>query len=179
MLRIIRLTEGQLKHIEETTFDNGIDTPNPIPEIPQGQVAVAGKMETGDDDYSNPVTTGDIANTKAKSFPWGTGSYYRGTHNPMVAEGIDAESDGNIQDGVDKFYNHDISNELIDGDESDDQQIIPHSVEMHLDRLISSMKTLTPKKQMAILNKLIANTDIQSVPPSFKKESSLKILSKK
>ena len=177
MQKIIRLTEQQLKEIEESTFDNGIDTPNPIPEIPQGQIAVAGKKDT--EDYSNPVTTGDFANTQAKSFPWGTGSYYRGTHIPMVAEGIDAQQDGDIKDGVDKFYNHDISNELIDGDEQDDQEIIPHSVEIHLDRLIDAMKGIAPKKQMAILNKLIANTDIQNVPPSFKRESSMKIFAKK
>ena len=177
MRKIIRLTEAQLKQIEEGTFNNGIDDPSPIPEFPHSQISVSGQENA--EEFADPVTTDNVANTMAKSFPWGTGSYYHGNHVPMVQEGIAPEQDGEIKDGVDQFYNHDISNELIDGNEDDDQQIIPHSIEMHLDRLISSMKGLAPKKQMAILNKLIANTDIQAVPPSFKKESSMKIFGKK
>ncbi len=179
MKKIIRLTEAQMRQIEESTFNNGIDDPNSIPEYPHSQVTVSG--QENDEDFGKPVTTDDFADKQCKSFPWGVGSYYRGTHVPMVAEGIDTASDGEIKDNVDQFYNHSDSNELIDGNEEDDQEIIPHSIEIHLDRLIDAMRdmNLTPKKEVAILNKLIANSNIQNLPPSYKKETSMKVFAKK
>lgn len=188
MKKIIRLTEAQLKQIEESTFNNGIDDPNPIPEYPHSQISVSG--QENDEEFANPVTTDNVADKMCKSFPWGVGSYYRGNHIPMVQEGI-APEQGSISDmsndtdqtgdGVKDMFNHADANELTDGNEDDDQQVIPHTVEMHLDRLIDAIRSsnLAPKKQMAILNKLIANTDIQNVPPSYKRETSMKVFAKK
>lgn len=185
MQRTIRLTEEQLKEIQESTFDNGIDTPSTIPEYPQSQVNVSGKMN--DEDFADPVTTDQFADKQAKSFPWGCGAYYRSTATPMVQEAeqgtiSDMHNDTDqTGDGVKDIFNHADANQLIDGDETDDQQIIPHSIEMHLDRLIQAMQQqrLAPKKQMNILNKLIAAMDIKGIPPSYKKEASMKIFAKK
>lgn len=185
MQRTIRLTEEQLKEIQESTFDNGIDTPSTIPEYPQSQVNVSGKMN--DEDFADPVTTDQFADKQAKSFPWGCGAYYRSTATPMVQEAeqgaiSDVHNDTDqTGDGVKDIFNHADANQLIDGDETDDQQIIPHSIEMHLDRLIQAMQQqrLAPKKQMNILNKLIAAMDIKGIPPSYKKEASMKIFAKK
>lgn len=184
MGKIIRLTEKQLKEIEESMFSTGFDSPNAVPEYPQSETTVSGKINP--EEFADPVTTDDFADAQCKSFPWGVGAYYRGTHVPMVAEGEQAaisdmyNDTDQTGDGVPDKFNHAETNQLTDGDESDDQQIIPHTVEMHLDRLINAIRqtNLSPKKQANILNKLIANTNIQNLPPSYKKESSLKILNK-
>lgn len=171
MKKTIKLTEAQMKRIEEMTFDGGIDTPMTIPEYPQSQVTVSGKMS--DDEFADPVTTDDVAGKMCKSFPWGT-AYARG-YAPKVMMEDDATGDG-----VNDMFNHTDANELNDGDETDDQQIIPHSVEMHLDRLIQSIRQadLPPKKQMNILNKLVDSLGLKGIPPSYKKETSMKIFSK-
>lgn len=184
MPRTIVITEEQLKQIEEAIFDNGLDSLNTIPQYIGSQVTTSGKEN--DEDFADPITSGELAGKMSKSFPWGTGAYYRGTTVPAINEdGQGAVSDmynntDQTGDGVKDMFNHADANELNDGDETDDQQIIPYSVERHLDRLIDSIKQmkLTPKKQINVLNKLVDNLDIKTLPPSYKKETSMKIFAK-
>lgn len=184
MARIVRLTEEQMKYIEENTILNGFDTPSEVPEYTMSKVSVSGKMNP--EEFADPITTDDKADTMAKSFPWGTGSYYKGTHIPMVQEQEqntvsdpynDTDQSG---DGVKDKFNHADANELNDGNEDDDLEVIPRSVEMYLDRLIAAANSanLTPKKKINILNKLVDKMNLQGLPPSYKKETSMKIFSK-
>lgn len=185
MGKIIRLTEKQLKRLKEEAFDQGFDNANTIPEYPQSTVNVSGKVNS--DEFANPVTTDDVANKMAKSFPWGVGAYYRGTSLPMVQEGEESSisdmynNTDQTGDGVKDKFNHADANVLNDGNEDDDQQIIPHTIEIHLDRLIKAIQNanLPAKKQINILNKLVDNMNLQGIPPSYKKETSMKIFAKK
>ena len=140
MSKIIRITEEQLRRIEENTFTDGLDTTSEIPEYPQSQSTTSGKMN--DDEFAKPITTDDLADKMCKNFPWGYGGYFRNLKN-VVYEDNNKDNSG---DGVPDMFNHKDANILNDGDESDDQQVIPYSVDKRLDSLIYALKGLAPKK---------------------------------
>lgn len=173
MRKIIKLTEGQLRKIEEEIFSNGIDPSSEIPEYIPSQSTPEGKVD--DNSFAKPVTTDNLADKMCKNFPWG----YRG--NMRYAAQIVAEGEDNSGDGVPDAFNHEDANELNDGNESDDQETIPFSVEKHLDNLINSIEVsnLTPKKKMCILNKLVDKMNLQGLPPSYATETSMKLKAKK
>ena len=92
MARTIRITEGQLKRIEEETFTEGLDTTSEVPEYPQSQSTTSGKMN--DEEFANPVTTDDLANKMCKNFPWGYGGYFRNWGRVIREnEGIEKETE--------------------------------------------------------------------------------------
>lgn len=185
MAKVIVLTEEQLRKIEEMTFDKGIVSPSTIPNYPQSQVTVSGKKNK--EEFADPVTTDQYADNLSKSFPWGCGAYYRGYLSPIVAEGEESgisdmyNDTDETGDGVPDKFNHADANQLSNSDETDNMEVIPHSIEKHLNKLIQAVKqaNLPEKKQVNILNKLIDSMDIENIPPSYKKESMLKISAKK
>lgn len=172
MRKIIRLTEEQLKKIEEKIFSNGIDPSSEIPEYIPSQSTPEGKLDK--DNFANPVTTDNLGDKMCKNFPWG----YRG--NMRYASQIVYENEDMSGDGVPDMFNHEDANELNNGNEADDQETIPFSVEKHLDGLINSAETssLTPKKKMCIVNKLVDKMDLKGLPPSYATETSMKIKAK-
>jgi hypothetical protein len=173
MRKIIKLTEEQFRKLEEDNFTNIIDSSSEIPEYIQSQSTPEGKVN--DEEFADIVTTDDLGDTMCKNFPWG----YRG--NMRYAAQIMAEGEDNSGDGVPDAFNHEDANELNDGNESDDQETIPFSVEKHLDSLINSIEVsnLTPKKKMCILNKLVDKMNLKGLPPSYATETSMKLKAKK
>lgn len=173
MRKIIRLTEKQLRKLEEGGLSNIIDSSCEIPEYIPSQSTPEGKMN--DDEFAEIVTTDDLGDEMCKNFPWG----YRG--NLRYAMRMVAENSDKSRDGVPDVFNHPDANKLNDGNKSNDQEIIPISVEKHLDRLIQAINKakLPPKKKVNILNKFIDNTDLKGLPPSYATETSMKIKSKR
>lgn len=173
MRKIIKLTEEQFRKLEEENFTSIIDSSYEIPEYIPSQSTPEGKVN--DEEFAEIVTTDDLGDKMCKNFPWG----YRG--NLRYAMRMVAENSDKSGDGVPDMFNHPDANELNDGNEADDQEIIPISIEKHLDRLIQSINdtNLPPKKKVCILNKLIDKADLKGLPPSYATETSMKIKSKR
>ena len=173
MVKTIKLSEEQYNKVMEMTFAHGIDAKNSLPDYQMSTVNADGVLDKGE--MGNPTTT-DKAYVMTKNYPWGVGRTARGALI-FTEENNNADKSG---DGVNDMFNHADANELTDGNEDDDSCVIPMSIERHADRLISAINTanLPPKKIINLVNKIIDSVNIRSLPPSYKKETSMKILSK-
>lgn len=178
MAKTIKLSEEQYNKVMEMTFAHGIDAKNNLPDYQMSTVNSDGVLDKGE--MGKPTTT-DQAAVMAKNFPWGVGRTTRS--GVFFTEGQGDISDmyndtDQSGDGVKDMFNHADANELTDGDDSDDACVIPMSIERHADRLISAINSanLPPKKIINLINKVIDSVDIKNLPPSYKRETSMKIL---
>ena len=88
-----------------------------------------------------------------------------------MREGVDIN-----KDNVDDFYNNDELDTLSNGDINDNLTKIPQGVEYKTDVLIDAIDTLQPKQQAIVLNKILENLDMSSIPYMWKKELIKKLM---
>lgn len=164
---IIKLTEQQLKEAEESSFEylangdfkeyNG-----------QSEVSVGGKKDN--ETNGTPKTSDDFADKLTSQ----TYNRYCGkAYKPHTIR----EQDSN-DDGVDDFYNNSELDMLGNDMDNDDLVKIPQGIQYKADILVKAISPLSPKQQAIVLNKIIENLDLSSLPYSWLKELRLKINSR-
>jgi len=163
-MRIIRLTEQQIKEAAGDTFDylgngdfkqyNG-----------QSEISVNGKLD--DEEDGEPETTDSFADKLSSQ------AYNRYAGFALRPHTL-KENDTN-NDNVDDYYNNKELDTLSNGNTDDNLVKIPQGVQNKANILIDSMKPLHPKQQAIVLNKLIESFDFSSLPYSWLKELKLKI----
>lgn len=169
MPRIIKLTKKQLREADDGNFDY-IDDNNDMPSSNcQTQISVDGKLDN--DRSGNPL----ISDRIAKSITAQTYSRFNNYANNCrhgVREGVDINDDN-----IDDFYNNDELDILSNGDDNDNLVKVPQGVDYKTDMLVNSMTNLNPKQQAIVLNKILENIDLNSIPYRWKKELIMKMLS--
>ena len=89
-----------------------------------------------------------------------------------MREGVDVNNDN-----VDDFYNNDELDILSNGDNNDNLIQIPQGVDYKTNMLVDAMNNLNPKQQAIVINKILENVDMNSIPYRWKKELIMKLLS--
>ena len=178
MKKTIKITEAQKMRLKEMLFPNGSDSASPMRQYHDSHVTADGYVN--DTDGGGEPLTGDrLGKMMCKNYPFGTAYYHTVYARPLgEAEISDMYNQEDVDnDGVEDSYNHSDTNYGQFGDFNE----IPGSVKVHLDRLVDSLKsvTLTPKKQLMVLNYIIDNAGLNNIPSSYKKETMKKIAAKK
>jgi hypothetical protein len=81
---------------------------------------------------------------------------------------MDGDTDNN---GVDDFF----EKPELDNSSKNDIVQIPQGVQRKVDLLLSDMKRLSPKQQAIVLDKIIENLNLSSLPPSYLKNLRLDV----
>ena len=89
-----------------------------------------------------------------------------------MREGVDVNNDN-----VDDFYNNDELDILSNGDNNDNLIQIPQGVDYKTNMLVAAMNNLNSKQQAIVINKILENVDMNSIPYRWKKELIMKLLS--
>lgn len=177
-MKTIKITEEQKTRLKEMLFPNGTDSANPMRQYHDSKVVADGYVDDVDGG-GEPLTGDRLGKTMCKNYPFGYGYHYVNMARPMMeAEMCDLynQEDSN-NDGVEDTYNHaDANYEQFGGFNE-----IPGSVKIYMDKLVDALKTntLTPKKQLMVLNYIIDNAGLQNLPSSYKRETIKKIGAKK
>lgn len=169
MPRIIKLTKRQLTETDEGDFSY-VDDENGMPSsIGQTQISVDGKVS---DTESGDTLIGDrVANTLTPQ-SYSRFSHYTNGYRHGMREGVDVNNDN-----VDDFYNNDELDILSNGDDKDNLVKIPEGVDYKTDMLVDAMSSLSSKQQAIVINKILENIDMSSLPYNWKKELMMKLLS--
>lgn len=180
MKRIIKLTEKQLKEVDNDTFTylSGSDVSN---YDGQTHISVSGKLS--DDEYGNPSTTDKISNTLTPQTysRYGIGVYGR-RKNINEEESMDSNNstkDTDDDNNINNFYKKDELDILGNDVNNDNLTKIPEGVDYKLNLLLDEMNSskLTPKQQAIVLNKMIEVIECHEIPFSWKKTLMLKLKS--
>ena len=169
MPRIIKLTKRQLKETDSSDFDY-IDDENDMPSrIGQSQISVNGKV---DDTESGDTLIGDRVAKSMTPQTYSRFNNYSNGYCHRMREGVDVN-----KDNVDDFYNNDELDMLSNGDNNDNLIKIPQGVDYKTNMLVDAMNNLNPKQQAIVINKILENVDMISIPYRWKKELIVKLLS--
>ncbi|MCD8206498.1 MAG: hypothetical protein LUD72_01020 [Bacteroidales bacterium] len=168
MGRIIRITEKQLREVEDQVFSYSGDSDL---KTYDGNTDVTVNGTVGDNEYGEPVTSDKVADTL---IPQAYARYRLYGRNGGVRCMGESTEDKN-GDGVDDFYNNDELDILGNEDENDNLTKIPKGVETKTEVLLGELRGLTPKQRAIILNRIIEGTDTSSIPYAWKKELIKKI----
>lgn len=159
---IVKLTSQQLNEAQDDAFTyltNSDTTPN----NGQTEISVNGKIDGKED--GNPLTTDKFASmTTSQGY-----NRYGGIGNNIVYNNIIEDNDKN-NDGIDDFYNNPSLDILSNGNEDDNMEEIPYTIDEKTNILLSFLKKISPKKQAIVLNKIIENINLKGIPYKFKKE---------
>lgn len=169
MPRIIKLTNTQLKEAEGDNFVY-LDSDNDKPSCDgNSHVSVDGKID--DDTVGNPTTSDDVSKmTSPQSYNRFYG--YSSSCRNSMREGVDVN-----KDNVDDFYNNDELDLLSNGNENDNLVKIPQGVDYKTNVLLDAISNLMPKQQAIVLNKILENVNMNSIPYQWKKELIMKLFS--
>ena len=169
MPRIIKLTKRQLKETDISDFDY-IDDENDMPSrIGQSQISVDGKV---DDTESGDTLIGDRVAKSMTPQTYSRFNNYSNGYSHRMREGVDVN-----KDNVDDFYNNDELDMLSNGDNNDNLIKIPQGVDYKTNMLVAAMNNLNSKQQAIVINKILENVDMNSIPYRWKKELIMKLLS--
>lgn len=169
MPRIIKLTKKQLKEADDGNFDY-IDDNNDMPSSNNlSQISVDGKL---DNDRSGDPLIGDRIAKSITAQTYSRFNNYSNNFRHGMREGVDVNNDN-----VDDFYNNDELDILSNGDDNDNLVKIPQGVDYKTNMLVDSMSNLNSKQQAIVLNKILENIDLNSIPYRWKKELIMKMLS--
>lgn len=179
----IRITEEQYKSLQETIGGEVFLSNSEIPEYPQDQVYPASNKGN---QPANPPITKNVSDTMAPQYPWGCpgavgGQYYRPLSENNEGGISDLYNDRDqTGDGVVDKFNHADANILNNGDSKDDLTVIPYTIQKPLNALLRALEkaNLPCKKQVMVLNLIIDKMNLAEMPPSYKKETILKIYNK-
>lgn len=175
-MRIIKVTESQLRITEGDAYSYIDDEKNDIPHYSQTQISAQGYVD--DAEFGGPLTT-DQADVMTPQH-WYRG--YRGTAATTFAPNMDVldydrhpyinESDSD-NDGYDDMYDVDDEDEigildtLGDDNEGNDLQKVPFTIQRNLNRLIQCLGNVASKVQIQFLNYLINKLGIKNIPYSW------------
>ena len=178
MKKTIKITEEQKARLKEMLFPNGSDSADDMREY-HGSFVTADGYVNDTDGGAEPLTGDRFSHMMCKNYPFGTAYYHTAYARPLGESEISDlhNQEDADDDGVEDSYNHADANYRQFGNFNE----IPESVKVHLDRLVDSLKsvTLTPKKQLMVLNYIIDNAGLNNIPSSYKKETMKKIAAKK
>ena len=178
MGKIIRLTETQYNLLNED-FDSGFNYIGDS-DVPHndGQVNITANGKLNGDENGNPVTSDKVEKMVTPQ------QYYNFVTFGRSSLGTRAHVTENLNDkdndGIDDFYNSEELDTLSDGDNNDDLVKVPEGVIVKTKLLSDEIKKakLNPKQQAMVLNKIIEDCAIGSVPYAWKKELMMKLLKK-
>jgi hypothetical protein len=169
MSRVIRLTKKQLQEMDSSDFLY-LDTDNDrSPSDADSHISVDGKID--DTTSGNTLTADKVANSLTPQW-YNRYRSYANLQGRCMREGVDLDNDN-----VDDFYNHDELDILSNGKDNDNLCKIPQGVERKTDILVDSISQLTAKQQGIVINKILDNVDMSSLPYSWRKELMMKLLS--
>ena len=162
--RLIRITENQLKEAETFNFLNGTSEPHC-----DGQSAISADGRLNDDEYGQPETTDDIADTVS---PQAYLRYFDKSHGINGIRRI-WESDEDLNDdGADDFTQKPDKDLLNDTNSNNDITRIPPTVTQKLNLFLNEVAkhNLTERKKYIILSHILKVLGLHSLPPSYKKD---------
>jgi hypothetical protein len=162
--RLIRITENQLKEAETFNFLNGTSEPHC-----DGQRAISADGRLDDDDYGQPETTDDIADTVSPQ------AYLRYFDKIYGGNGIrriwESDEDKN-GDGADDFTQKPDKDLLNDNDFNNDIVRIPpmvfHKLNLFLEEV--AKHNLTERKKYIILSHILKVLGLHNLPPSYQRD---------
>lgn len=147
-----------------------LDTGNDrSPSDADSHISVDGKID--DTTSGNTLTADKVANSLTPQW-YNRYRSYANLQGRCMREGVDLDNDN-----VDDFYNHDELDILSNGKDNDNLCKIPQGVERKTDILVDSISQLTAKQQGIVINKILDNVDMSSLPYSWRKELMMKLLS--
>lgn len=147
-----------------------LDTDNDrSPSDADSHIGVDGKID--DTTSGNTLTADKVANSLTPQW-YNRYRSYTNLQGRCMREGVDLDNDN-----VDDFYNHDELDILSNGKDNDNLCKIPQGVERKTDILVDSISQLTAKQQGIVINKILDNVDMSSLPYSWRKELMMKLLS--
>jgi hypothetical protein len=162
--RLIRITENQLKEAESFNFLNGTSEPHC-----DGQSAISADGRLNDDEYGQPETTDDIADTVS---PQAYLRYFDKSHGINGIRRI-WESDEDLNDdGANDFTQKPDKDLLNDNNFANDITRIPPTVIQKLNLFLNEIAkhNLTERKKYIILSHILKVLGLHSLPPSYKKD---------
>lgn len=173
MNKVVKITRQQFNEAEGDDMFQYLDwNDGDRPFSAQSEISADGKMNSGGN--GDPLTTDKVA---AMVTPQSALRYkgFFGRQRGIMSMREDNDRNG---DGVDDFYNDKELDTLSDGNKDNDTTRVPSSVLKKLDMLIDAiaMAALKPKQVAMVMNKVIENMNFETVPFSWRKELSMKIL---
>lgn len=177
MRKKIIISESQLRSIIESDGQY-INPENNKPEYNGWSDTTAeGGLDSEDDIM--PMTTDDLANDMTNQ---------RIAHYGCTRQGVVPKipKDGIVDEDV-NFNNNSMTNDndnsfldsgldaLSNNDKDDDSIVINNTIQSHIELLINDMKSLPAKKKAMVINKMIENADLESIPQAWKRDLVLKI----
>lgn len=137
-------------------------------------------------DYRNfekiePTTTDDVADTmcnmrttRMSGSGFGVNKNFTDDEED-ITESVEIGG-GNYQGiGDDTIGNSQLLDTLSDGDDSDDDSMVNRTILAAVDRLINLTQSLPAKKKAMVLNKIIENYELESIPHTWKRQLIQKI----
>lgn len=159
-MRLIKITEKQLREAESFNYFSGSDTPNGDGNT---HISVGGRYDGNE--MAKPIDSNDIASSETAS---SYNRYYDRSHGIRRSlSGTIGESndlDGDVDDnGVDDFF----EKPELDNNHNNDIIQIPQGIQRKVDLLVHDMKRLSPKQQAVVIDRIIENFNLSSLPPSY------------
>lgn len=166
--RLVKITEEQLREMDSFTFLGGGDVP-----ANGGQSIITADGKLNDEEFGKVTTSGKVAGEIGMP----NGRYgYRDVNvaGRKMALG-EADNDG---DHVDDYFEPEQTMDMLnDNNPGNDNTIIPEIVIEKMNIFIAEVKraNLMPKKQAALLSKIIASLNINALSPALKTQLRKKI----
>lgn len=155
--RIVKINEEQYSYFKGDDDTQHFDG--------NRNISVGGKLNRNED--GNPKTTDDVG----KAFTPQAYTYYR-----TPGRGKISESDAN-RDHMDDSYEVSQANVMSNGNENDDNTVVPELIITKLKQFIQSLSAqkLNYMQRANIANKFLESVDFSDMPYRLKKEIRLKI----
>ncbi|MCD8207248.1 MAG: hypothetical protein LUD72_04845 [Bacteroidales bacterium] len=168
----IIVTEKQLRESEGDAFQYLGLGGNDKPYNGQSEISASGDV---DGTYAKPISTDKVAHQRTPQY-WSRYRIRGDRRAYSMREGVSIDTDKD-DDGVDDFYNHDELDVLGNQDENDNLTRVPKSIDDKSKQLLSIMSGLTQKQKAMVLNRMIEDCDLSTIPYSWKKELCKKLMS--
>lgn len=158
-MRLIKITEKQLREVEGFNYFSGSDTPNGDGNT---HISVGGRYDGNE--MAKPIDGNDIASSEtANSY----NRYYDRSHGITrnLREDIDENQDLDGDNDNNGIKDNAETPEFDDNPNNDIVQI-PQGVEYKEQMLAKAVKTLTPKQQGVVLKRFTDDLNLKGLMPS-------------
>ena len=182
-MKIIKLSPKQIREaVGDVPFDFLSD--NDIPEYSGNRnIEVANKLNK--DEYGDPITSDDVADTEANvGYSRYTSSYGYGGGRLREAQGQDGQENYPDQDtdndGITNFYDNNANNTLDDNDPTNNTTVVPNTVLQRIDLLLNTVaqENLNIRQQYMVAAQILDKLDLEKLPPALTKNLALHLKSK-
>lgn len=160
---IVRINEEQYSYIKGDDDTQHFDG--------NRSISVGGKLNNDED--ANPKTSDDVS----KSFTPQSWTYYRTPQRGRISEGEHLGGEDKNGDNVNDDYEVSQANVMSNGNQNDDNTVVPQLIITKLNQFIQAISTqnLNYVQRANIANKFLESIDFSDMPYRFKKEIRLKI----